>query len=155
MKRHLCFTGFMGSGKTTIAKAISEKSNIPFIDLDTYIELNERKTISELFKEGEEIFREKESYYLKQVIQNPSNLVIALGGGTICFYDNLKIVLEHSWLIALLPPIDVLLERLWNNKNNRPLISHINTKEQLKEFIEKKQLERMPYYRQADWIVEI
>lgn len=154
MKQHLCFTGFMGSGKTTIAQKIALQSSLPFIDLDAYIEEKEKKTITELFQDGEKIFREKEKFYLNIILQHPSNSIIALGGGTICFYDNLNLVLKHSWLIALLPPVDVLLERLWNERDKRPLIRHINNKDDLKTFIETKLAERMPFYSKADWVIE-
>lgn len=154
MKKHLCFTGFMGSGKSTIAQKIATHSSLPFVDLDEYIQEKEKKTILEIFQEGEEVFREKERYYLKEVLETPVSSVIALGGGTICFYDNLNKVLQHGWLVAILPPIDVLLERLWNERYKRPLIAHIQTKTELQEFIEKKLSERMPFYLKADWVIE-
>ncbi|GIV28607.1 MAG: shikimate kinase [Bacteroidia bacterium] len=155
MKRHLAFTGFMGSGKSTIAKTIAQQSGISFIDLDEYIENKEKTSISEIFEsKGEKYFREIETKYLIEVLNIKENSVIALGGGTICFNNNLQIVKENCWLIALLPPLDILLERLWNDKIKRPLLKNISTKEELKIYIQNKLNERMPFYLQADWVVQ-
>lgn len=153
MKRHFALTGFMGSGKTTIGKAIAQKSNVPFIDLDEYIEQQENKTINEIFLQGEEYFRELETHYLKQVLQMPDSTVIALGGGTICFHNNLELVRQHAWLIALMPQTSVLTERLWKERDKRPLLKNIASKQELEKFVEKKMEERMPFYMQADWII--
>lgn len=154
MKKHLALTGFMGSGKTTTGREMSQKSGKPFIDLDEYIEQQEGKTIVEIFENyGEQKFREIESFYLKQVLALQKETIIALGGGTICNEENLNLVLSNAWLITIMPSVDVLVERLWNERYKRPLIKNISTKEVLKIFIEQKLSERMPYYEQADWIV--
>lgn len=154
MKKHLALTGFMGSGKTTIGREMAQKSGKPFIDLDAYIEQQEGKTIVEIFENyGEQKFRELESFYLKQVLALQDDTIIALGGGTICNEDNLNLVLSNAWLITIMPSVDVLVERLWNERYKRPLIKNISTKEALKIFIEQKLSERMPYYEKADWVV--
>ncbi|MEW6773469.1 MAG: shikimate kinase [Bacteroidota bacterium] len=154
MKKHLALTGFMGSGKTTIGREMAQKSGKPFIDLDAYIEQQEGKTIVEIFENyGEQKFREIESFYLKQVLALQDDTIIALGGGTICNEENLNLVLSNAWLITIMPSVDVLVERLWNERYKRPLIKNISTKEALKIFIEQKLSERMPYYEKADWIV--
>ncbi|GAB4202021.1 MAG: shikimate kinase [Bacteroidia bacterium] len=155
MKRHLALTGFMGSGKTTIGKIIAQKANVPFIDLDEYIEQKENKTIHEIFLHGENYFRTLETMYLKEVLQIPGNTVIALGGGTVCFNDNLQLILSHAWLIALIPPTNVIVERLWKEKDKRPLLKNLSTKDELKNYIEKTLSERMPFYEQADWVVRV
>ncbi|RME16009.1 MAG: shikimate kinase [Bacteroidetes bacterium] len=153
MKIHFALTGFMGSGKTTIGKIIAQKSNVPFIDLDEYIEQRENKTINEIFLNGENYFRALETRYLKEILETPQSTVIALGGGTVCFNNNLQLIRQHAWLIALLPEITILTERLWKEKDKRPLLKNITSKDELAAFIEKKLKERMPFYMQADWIV--
>ncbi|MCX7729326.1 MAG: shikimate kinase [Bacteroidia bacterium] len=156
MKRHLALTGFMGSGKTTIGKQIANNSGLPFIDLDEFIEQKEKKTIAEIFEQyGEEKFRKLESFYLNQILSTSGNLVIALGGGTICFHNNLQNVLTHAWLITLMLKAEVLTERLWNEKDKRPLIKNLNSKEELKTFIETKLQERKIFYEKADWILHL
>ncbi len=154
MKKHLALTGFMGTGKSSYGKAMSVKSGLPFIDLDTYIEEQEKKSISELFEKGEKIFREIEAHYLREVIEKNARIILALGGGTVCYRDNLKYVLENCWLIAIDTPVDILTERLWKEKDTRPMIKNINSREELKNYIEKKLHERMSYYSQADWVLK-
>lgn len=154
MKKHLALTGFMGCGKTTFGKKLSEKTSVPFIDLDKYIEEQENKSISEIFEtEGEEGFRIKERRYLSEVLYFSQQHIIALGGGTVCYFDNVQLVLRQAWLFALLPPVEVLVERLWNEQHTRPLIKNIEDKTALKKFIEERLAERMPYYLQADWVI--
>jgi len=155
MKKHLAITGFMGSGKTTYAHYLSQKTNIPFVDLDEYIEQKEKSSIASIFEnKGESYFREIETEYLKEILNLSEQYIIALGGGTICFNNNLQIVLQHSWLIALMPPVDILIQRLWNEKEKRPLIKNFSTQEELKKFIGQKLSERNKFYLQADIIVK-
>ena len=74
-------TGYMGAGKTTLGKAFARKLNIPFIDLDWYIEERFHKTVGELFTErGEAGFRELERNMLHEVAEF-ENVVISTGGG--------------------------------------------------------------------------
>ena len=83
-------TGYMGAGKTTLGKAFARKLNVPFIDLDWYIEERFHKTVGELFTErGEAGFRELERNMLHEVAEF-ENVVISTGGGAPCFYDNME-----------------------------------------------------------------
>lgn len=155
MKKHLALTGFMACGKTSIGKQISLKSGNPFIDLDEYIEQQEKKSIHQLFEQGEEYFRTIETYYLKKVLSLHEQHIIALGGGTVCFNNNIEIVLQHTWLFSIIVSADELTERLWHEKDKRPLLKNISTKEELKLFVETKLKERMPFYEKADWIIKL
>ncbi|MFN5829806.1 MAG: shikimate kinase, partial [Bacteroidota bacterium] len=90
MKKVVYLTGFMGSGKTTVGKKLAAQLNYTFIDLDSYIEKQEGRSISELFNEhGENYFREVEHQCL-QTLLKLEKLVIACGGGTPCFYDAMQ-----------------------------------------------------------------
>ena len=83
-------TGYMGAGKTTLGKAFARELNIPFIDLDWYIEERLHKSIRELFTErGEASFRELERTMLHEVAEF-ENVIISTGGGTPCFFDNME-----------------------------------------------------------------
>ena len=76
----------MGSGKSVIGRKLSEVLKYNYLDLDDYIQLEEGKTITEIFKEkGEIYFRKIESKYLSEVIADKFNTVISLGGGTRCY----------------------------------------------------------------------
>ena len=83
-------TGYMGAGKTTLGKAFARKMNVPFVDLDWYIEERFHKTVGELFTErGETGFRELERNMLHEVAEF-ENVVISTGGGAPCFFDNME-----------------------------------------------------------------
>jgi shikimate kinase len=156
MKRHLAIAGFMGSGKTTLAKQISESSGVPYVDLDVYIEQQEGKSIVEIFEVyGEQKFRDLETSYLKKILSIEKSTIIALGGGTVCFNDNINLIKQNAWLITIMVNSEILSERLWNEKDKRPLIKHLQTKEDLKQFIEQKLNERIFYYMQADWVLKM
>lgn len=82
-------TGYMGAGKTTLGKAFARQMDIPFVDLDWYIEERFHKTVGELFTErGETGFRELERNMLHEVAEF-ENVVISTGGGAPCFFDNM------------------------------------------------------------------
>ena len=102
MKR-IFLIGFMGSGKTTLGKALSRQLGIDFIDLDLYIEARYHKTIREIFAEsGEERFRQIEKSLLHEVADF-ENVIIAAGGGTPCFFDNIDYMNAHGTCIYLRP----------------------------------------------------
>src|SRR5690606_7293016 len=119
--------GYMGSGKSTMGNQLATDLGFDFIDLDQYIESKENTNISGLFKNlGEIKFRKIEHERLKEVLNLPKNTVIALGGGTPVYYNNMDLINEHSHSVYLrLSPVQ-LFERLKNDKANRPLIHRIN-----------------------------
>ncbi|NNF18978.1 MAG: shikimate kinase [Flavobacteriaceae bacterium] len=142
--------GYMGSGKSTIGKELAERLSFPFTDLDDYIEENLGSSIPQIFLDkGEIYFRKQEHLHLKKILTDSSDIVIALGGGTPCYSNNMKLILEstpHVFYLSL--PIPVLNERLLTEKAKRPLIRDIQD-EELPEFIGKHLFERRNYYMQA------
>ncbi len=148
--------GYMGSGKSTIGKNLATVLNYNFLDLDEYISSKENATISELFKtKGEIYFRKKEAFYLNDILSSKNNIVLALGGGTPCYGNNLNVLLNESkvCLFYLKLSLPILTERLFKEKENRPLISHLKKEEELLEFIGKHLFERTQYYNQATNII--
>lgn len=141
--------GYMGSGKSTVGKLLAERQEIPFTDLDTYIEEKEGITVPEIFnRKGEIYFRKKEHEYLKELLA-VENQVLSLGGGTPCYAGNMDLVLEHSPNVFYLSvSIPELIRRLSPAKQQRPLIKEIRD-EELGEFIGKHLFERRPYYTRA------
>ena len=82
--------GYLGAGKTTVGKALSQSLALPFYDLDWYIEERYRRTIPQIFAEnGENGFREIEQKILHEVAEF-ENVIISCGGGTPCFFDNME-----------------------------------------------------------------
>ncbi|MBW4971612.1 shikimate kinase [Croceibacter atlanticus] len=148
--------GYMGSGKSTLAKAISNVTDIPFYDLDDLIVKDTDISISDFFKKhGEIAFRKKETEVLKALIESNERCVVALGGGTPCYANNLSLIKDSNSVtsVYLKLSLDALVNRLWGNKINRPLISHIESKQELNDFVRKHLFERSFYYNQADVIL--
>lgn len=146
--------GFMGCGKTTEGKKIANEIGFNFIDLDDYIVNKFNKSIVDLFNDvGEEEFRNIETTALKECTNNNSETLIATGGGTPCFNNNLEFMKCNGYLIYLKLNEQELLKRLSNAKTNRPLIKDKNNEEMLL-YIENLLKVREVFYNQADIIVD-
>ena len=151
-KMNIILIGYMGSGKSTVGKKLSEQLGHKYIDLDDYIQKKEGHSIAQIFKnKGEIYFRKVESKYLKEVL-GIHGAVISLGGGTPCYGHNMDIIknADDAFSIYLKATISNLTDRLFKEKDSRPLISHINQKQDLREFIGKHLFERSPFYSQSD-----
>jgi len=143
----------MGSGKTTIGKLLAEKLRMDFIDFDKHIEQEAGKKISEIFDTaGENKFRYLEHEYLKKLL-NKDNVVISLGGGTPCFYNNIELINKHGISVYIQMSVDVLVKRLSNEKKNRPLIRDLNEVD-LRYFIETNLEIRLPEYQKANHTIQ-
>ena len=85
--------GYMGSGKSTLGRALATAKNISFVDLDAYIAEREKCSVPHIFKnKGEIYFRKKEALYLQEVLQKEEDMVLSLGGGTPCFGNNMPLI---------------------------------------------------------------
>ena len=145
--------GFMGCGKTHWGKLIGQKLNIPFFDLDEEIVSSEGKSINDIFAEqGEEYFRLKEKEVLYMITENHESFVMASGGGTPCFYNNIDYMKKSGTTVWFNCSVDCLFKRLVNEKEKRPLIRNL-TDEQLKAYIMKKYADRKIFYQQASIII--
>ena len=143
--------GFMGSGKSTIGKLLSEKLNIKYFDLDDVIQKQENKSISEIFSiKGEGYFRILEKKYLKKLMIK-DKFIISTGGGTPIHNNMIDLMQKNGRCIYLKCSIKILFNRLKKNKNKRPLISNLS-EEKLKIFIEKKLSERKIFYEKSEHI---
>ncbi len=147
--------GFMGCGKSTIGKLISAKHSMDYIDLDEWIEKKEKKSIAEIFeRKGEIYFRKAERKYLKKILKK-DNIVIAAGGGTPCYSNNINLINENAVSFYLKVPAVKLYERLSQKKflENRPLLKNFSTKKELLNFIKTKKTEREKFYLMADYTI--
>ena len=141
-------TGYMGAGKTTLGKAFARQMNIPFVDLDWYIEERFHKTVGELFTErGETGFRELERNMLHEVAEF-ENVVISTGG---CFFDNMDFMNRTGKTVFLDVHPDVLFRRLRVAKQQRPILQG-KEDDELKAFIVQALEKRAPFYHQAQYI---
>lgn len=148
--------GYMASGKSTLGKHLAEKMQVPFIDLDMYIETQEKMTIKSIFKEkGEIYFRKIEHLYLKELLEDNTNTVLSLGGGAPCYAGNMNLISTSKVLsIYLQASIPTLSNRLLKEKRNRPLIADIPN-DAVPEFVAKHLFERVPFYEKATYTVKI
>lgn len=141
-------TGYMGAGKTTLGKALAHDLNIPFIDLDWYIEERYHQSISQLFKErGEDGFRQLERDMLHEAGEF-ENVIISTGGGTPCFFDNMEYMNRQGQTVFLDVSTDVLFRRLRVATQQRPILRG-KTDDELRLFIREALDKRMPSYSQA------
>ena len=120
--------GLMGSGKSHIGKTLAKRLNYFPADLDSLVENEIGKTITEIFETyGETYFRETEKKVLNILIAE--NMVVSTGGGTACFFDNLDFMKNSGVVVFLNPPLEIIYERLKNEKLKRPLISNLTDEE--------------------------
>jgi shikimate kinase len=147
------FIGFMGSGKSYWGKQLSEKLKVPFFDLDEKIVEDTGQSIVEMFQmQGEEYFRVREKDVLHRLTQNNKTFVMACGGGTPCFYNNIDFLKKNGIVIWLSTSTETLYNRLIKEKDQRPLINRFSDNE-LKSYIIKKISSRKIYYRQANFVI--
>lgn len=147
----IVLVGYMGSGKSVVGKLLAATLQLPFIDLDEYIESELQASISQVFAtNGEIYFRKKEHEYLQKVLQHHNHLVLATGGGTPCYSGNMEFLLEKtSNVFFLYVSVPELVGRLSKEKQHRPIISHLSD-EALPEYIAKHLFERNPFYMMAN-----
>lgn len=139
----------MGSGKTLVSKELSVLNNFKIFDLDTEISKQNNRSITEIFKEkGEIFFRKTEKEVLEKILSTEKNIILSLGGGTPCYYNNIDSINEKTISVFLRTNVKTLAQRLSSEKDKRPLIQNISN-EDLPEFIAKHLFERNPFYNQA------
>lgn len=147
----------MASGKSEIGKKLAETVSLPYTDLDAVIETQEGMSIAEIFKsKGEIYFRKIETKYLKQQLIKEDKQVLALGGGTPCYGTNMDLIKNDEQVksIYLKVSVQTLTDRLFQERQHRPLVSHISNKDEMLEFVGKHLFERNPFYSQATYTVD-
>ncbi len=143
---NLVLCGMMGSGKSTVGKALSRLTGKPFVDTDTLIE-EKYGVISEIFaKHGEEYFRALETQTVKE-LSGQDGWIIATGGGLVLREENVALLKEKGKIVYLKAEPSTLKERLSGDKR-RPLLQTGNLETLLKK--------RAPVYESvADYIVQV
>lgn len=139
----------MACGKTTFGRALAHRTGLEFIDLDFYIEQRFRKSITDIFAEkGEGEFRRIEAAMLRETGEF-ENVVIACGGGTPCFHDNMDYMLSRGEVVWLEASPERITERLVINSARRPLMKG-KTPEEIRAAVEEGLAKRTPYYSRAN-----
>jgi len=154
--KKIILLGYMGCGKSTIAKTLAKINGQSFVDLDVYIEKKAGLSINAIFEQyGEIKFRKMEHEAFVELLNAPGQMIIGLGGGTPCYANNHELLKRDDVVsIYLKASIDTLFNRLVVNKSKRPLIANKN-EEEMKEFIAVHLFERSYYYNQAQHKVTV
>jgi len=141
--------GLMGSGKSSVGRRLSEKLNMPLIDLDDYIVEQAGMSIPEIFERlGEEAFRDMESKALAETIEKRA--ILASGGGIVLRKANQRLLKSHPPVIWLKAAPEYLAKRIAGD-TNRPLIANQDTLKKLSSLA----AERYPLYEKcADLIID-
>lgn len=146
--------GFMGSGKTHWGRLLSEKLGMRFFDLDEVIVEQAGKPITAIFaEEGEEQFRMMETEVLHTVTESHDQFIMACGGGTPCYFNNIDYMNQSGTSVWINTPLETLFSRLVRQKAKRPLIRDLSD-DQLRGFISKKFSDRRMYYEQAELVLD-
>ena len=147
--RHIYLTGFMGAGKSTVGRALSQRLGWAYVDLDAEIERRCRMSIPRIFAErGEEWFRQQEHEALA-LIPDRVETVVAVGGGALERPENRRLMRRRGTTVWLDAPFSLILQRLGDTARlGRPLFSD---EEEARKLFER----RRAQYARADYGVEI
>ena len=138
--------GLPGAGKTTMGLDLAVDLGIQFVDLDQDIEKSAKQSISEIFAEkGEAHFRQLEKFHLEKVLEELDEFVMATGGGTPCFFNNLETMKKAGTCIFINTPIDQIHKRL-EKDTTRPLMKSTTLGDLLAK--------RKEWYCQADHTIK-
>jgi shikimate kinase len=141
--------GFMGTGKTEVAKKVSNKSNLTFVEMDKLIEEKEQSSINDIFRDkGEAYFRQLEKEILKQIALHDKQIV-SCGGGVVTDEENIEKMKKTGIVICLEASAEVIYERI-KNHGHRPLLNVAKPREKIEQLLQK----RKSFYRKADFSID-
>lgn len=150
----IALIGYMCVGKTTVGRALARQLNCRFYDLDWYIEERFHKRISQIFAEdGEARFRDLERRMLHEVAEF-EDIVLACGGGTPTFFDNMDYLNEVAHTVYLQASPETICAHLEVSKGKRPLLEGKSPGE-LAAFVDAQLLLRSPFYEKAQHTIRI
>lgn len=151
---NIFLTGFMGSGKSYWGRIWAQQSGYRFYDLDDVIETAQQKTIVQIFESsGEAYFRNLETATLQE-FEKKQHCIIACGGGTPCFNNNMQWMNAHGTTLYLKATALEIINRVRGEQEHRPLIKNLPA-EELLPFIQNKLQQREPFYIQAKYVLPV
>ena len=148
-KTNVVFVGFMGTGKSSAGRMLARKLKKTLWDVDQLIENKEKRTIRQIFEtEGEAYFRRVEKEAI-QTIAREDNVVITTGGGAVLDSENLRVLSEKGWIVALHASPETIFKRVKNSKK-RPLLLGSDRMAEIRRLLEI----RRPLYAKADFSID-
>ena len=149
MRENIIITGFMGTGKSVVAKELARKLKMKFIDMDRIIKEGQGMSIADIFSRyGENYFRQQENKLVKELSQK-ENMIIATGGGTLLSSDNARILGQRGQIICLYADSRTIYNRV-KRRNNRPLLKGENVLSDIDRLLE----ERKKIYDNIKWKID-
>ncbi len=146
--RNIALIGFMGSGKTSVGRALAELLGFRFVDTDELVEARVKKRITEIFEqEGEPAFRALEGAVVRE-LADAQGLVISTGGGLPTNPSNLDSLKSHALVVCLWASPEKIFERV-GNQSHRPLLNVPNPLDRIRQLLEL----RTPFYKRADVLI--
>lgn len=150
----IALIGFMGTGKSTLGKALAQRLQLPLVDLDAVIVQEQQRAISDIFAcEGEERFRQIEHNVLCRYAAQ-SDSILSPGGGAVLRAQNRAVLREHCYVISLMARPDVILERVNQDSTVRPVLEQREVGQSKLQRIEQVLTQRLPFYQEADLILD-
>ena len=149
MEKNIVLIGFMGSGKSMIARELGKRLKVEVIATDDLAVAQEGQTIHEIFRsKGEEYFRNLEQDVIKDV-SSRKGIIIDCGGGVVLRKENLQHLKANGIVFYLQATPEVIYQRIKNEKH-RPLLKVPDPLGQIKELYQ----QRSPLYNQADYTID-
>ena len=145
---NLALIGFMGTGKTSVGRLVSEQLNFGFLDTDEQIQTHTGRLIADIFsKDGEPAFRELERQVVEELSAR-SQLVISTGGGLPTIPNTLENLKRHALVVCLWSAPDKIWERV-HHQSHRPLLHDADPQKKIRDLL----AVREPFYKQADVLI--
>ena len=149
MAKNIALVGFMGTGKTAVAREIAKRLKMKYTSADDLIEKQEGKKIADIFKEnGEPYFREVEQKIIKE-LSSQDNSVIDAGGGAVLCDENMNNLCRNGIIICLTASVDTILART-QGRSRRPLLNVDDPRKKIEELLAR----RAPFYAKADYTID-
>jgi len=148
--------GLPGVGKSTLSSFLAQKIEVEPIDLDAAIQLQTGLSIPQIFEQGEKIFRDYESTALLDVISKNKEIIVACGGGTPCYNNNMQVMKNNGIVVYLKADIDVVKQRLQGDRVNiRPLFEQTSANFlPIEDRLQRIYADRKGYYEDADLTID-
>lgn len=148
MKNNIVLVGFMGAGKTTVARMLAARLKRPMYSTDEAIVEKDGRPITDIFKiEGEPFFRRLERAAVRKIAEK-ENIIVDCGGGVVLDPENLNDLKNKGVVFFLAASPDKIYERIKKQKH-RPLLNTTNPLAKIEELLEKRQA----FYDQADHMI--